>query len=187
LQIEDKKLKGRLRYTESVVHEAQLQAAKVNEWLLHEDAGSLEAEGIEKTWRFQQRDIVKAVETGASRNAFDLSLTELGPYRISFSKSGRHVLLAGRKGHLAVVDRPRLSMVCEVQVRETTRDACFLHNETMFAAAQKKYVYIYDKRGIEVHCLKVGGKQSIVNVLFYCSNNKIFCKMVWDRCRNIWM
>lgn len=31
-----------------------------------------------------------------------------------------------------------------------------LHNEQFFAAAQKKYTYIYDKRGLEVHCLKVG-------------------------------
>jgi U3 small nucleolar RNA-associated protein 7 len=30
----------------------------------------------------------------------------------------------------------------------------FLHNELFFAAAQKKYVYIYDKRGLEVHCLR---------------------------------
>ena len=42
------------------------------------------------------------------------------------------------------------------QVRETVRDVTFLHNEQFFAAAQKKYVYIYDKRGLEVHCLKVG-------------------------------
>lgn len=41
------------------------------------------------------------------------------------------------------------------QVRETLRDVQFLHNDQFFAAAQKKYVYIYDKRGIEVHCLKV--------------------------------
>lgn len=40
-------------------------------------------------------------------------------------------------------------------MRETVRDATFLHNEQFFAAAQKKYVYIYDKRGLEVHCLKV--------------------------------
>jgi U3 small nucleolar RNA-associated protein 7 len=31
---------------------------------------------------------------------------------------------------------------------------CFLHNELFFAAAQRKYVYIYDKRGLEVHCLR---------------------------------
>ena len=42
------------------------------------------------------------------------------------------------------------------QVRETTRDVTFLHNEMFFAAAQRKYVYIYDKRGLEVHCLRVG-------------------------------
>ncbi len=42
-----------------------------------------------------------------------------------------------------------------MQVRETVRDVKFLHNEQFFAAAQRKYVYIYDKRGLEVHCLKV--------------------------------
>jgi len=42
-------------------------------------------------------------------------------------------------------------------VRETIRDVKFLHNGQFFAAAQKKYVYIYDKRGIEIHCCKVGG------------------------------
>ena len=52
------------------------------------------------------------------------------------------------------MDWSRSELVCELQVSETTRDVCFLHNELFFAAAQKKYVYIYDKRGIEVHCLK---------------------------------
>lgn len=41
------------------------------------------------------------------------------------------------------------------QVRETVHDVHFLHSDQFFAAAQKKYVYIYDKRGLEVHCLKV--------------------------------
>ena len=50
-----------------------------------------------------------------------------------------------------------------LQVRETTRDVAILHNEQFLAAAQKKYVYIYDKRGLEVHCLKVSkGLESTV-------------------------
>lgn len=44
--------------------------------------------------------------------------------------------------------------LCATQVKETTRAVTFLHNELFFAAAQKKYVYIYDKRGLEVHCLR---------------------------------
>ena len=109
---------------------------------------------MERTWRFQQQDIVKEVDTGAGRKVFDLSLTELGPYSVNFTRTGRHMLLGGRKGHIALLDWQRLYTVCELQVRETIRDVTFLHNELMFAVAQKKYTYIYDKRGIEIHCLK---------------------------------
>ena len=45
----------------------------------------------------------------------------------------------------------RLLMCCVAQVRETVRDVCVLHNEQFFAAAQKKYAFIYDRSGIEVH------------------------------------
>ncbi len=56
------------------------------------------------------------VETGAGRKVFDLSLGELGPYAIDFTRSGRFCALAGRKGHLAILDWHGLHTICEVQV-----------------------------------------------------------------------
>ncbi|EIE26391.1 WD40 repeat-like protein [Coccomyxa subellipsoidea C-169] len=152
--IADKKLKGQLRHSEKLAAEAAYKAAKAEQWLLPEEAGTLEAEGLERTWRFSQEEIVREAETGAAQKVFDLDLPELGPYNLGFTRSGRHMLLGGRKGHLAIMEWQQRHLVCEVQVRETVRDATFLHNEQFFAAAQKKYVYIYDKRGLEVHCLK---------------------------------
>ena len=97
---------------------------------------------------------VQEVELGAARKAFDLALPSLGPYSLSFSRSGRYMAFCGGRGHLALLDWSRMYPACEAQVHETVRDVCVLHNEQFFAAAQKKYVYIYDKRGIEVHCCK---------------------------------
>jgi U3 small nucleolar RNA-associated protein 7 len=86
----------------------------------------------------------------------------------------RHFLLGGNKGHVALVDALRLDVVRELHLGESVRDVkvstalilwlpgdrlevasesdyCvsisqFLHNETMFAVAQRKYVYIYDNQ-----------------------------------------
>ncbi|KAI8476944.1 MAG: WD40-repeat-containing domain protein [Monoraphidium minutum] len=150
----DRKLKGKLRHTERLLSDASKATAKIGEWLAPAEAGALEAEGAEETWRFKQEDIAAAVAVGARRKAFDLPLPDLGPYCGAYSRSGRHLVLGGRRGHLAVMEWERSRLVCEVQVAETTRAVTFLHNELFFAAAQKKYAYIYDKRGLEVHCLR---------------------------------
>ena len=52
--IGDKKLRGQLRHSEKLAAEAAAQAAKAEEWLLPNEAGGLEAEGLERTWRFSQ-------------------------------------------------------------------------------------------------------------------------------------
>ena len=58
-KLADKKLRGRLRHTEALAEEAAASAAKAHQWLLPDAAGSLEAEGMERTWRFGQSDIVQ--------------------------------------------------------------------------------------------------------------------------------
>ncbi|KAJ7567745.1 hypothetical protein O6H91_01G005000 [Diphasiastrum complanatum] len=152
--IVDKKLKGQLRTKERLFVESALNAAKVEQWLLPSEGGYLEPDGIEKTWNLTQESIVREVDISSSKKSFDLKLPDLGPYAIDFTSSGRFLLLGGRKGHLAILDWKEARLLTEIQVRETTRDVKFLHNELFFAAAQKKYVYIYDKKGVEIHCLK---------------------------------
>ena len=51
--IQDKKLKGKLRATEAKIQKAALNAQDA-ELMLETDAGYLEAEGMEKTWKFNQ-------------------------------------------------------------------------------------------------------------------------------------
>lgn len=151
--IKDKKLRMDIRRSEKAAKEAASRAARA-EILLPSEAGFLEAEGIEKTYKFKQEAIKAAVDVGSAKKVFTLRLEDLGPYSSRYSRNGRYLLLGGKRGHLALADWMSGSLKCEVQVKETVRDISFLHNETMFAAAQKKYVYIYDNQGLEVHCMR---------------------------------
>ena len=47
--------------------------------------------------------------------------------------------MAGRKGHVAVMDCLRTAVGAELQLQQTVYDAHFLHNDTLFATAQEKY------------------------------------------------
>ncbi|GKB88083.1 zf-CCHC domain-containing protein, partial [Tanacetum coccineum] len=71
----------------------------------------------------------------------------LGPYTLDYTASGRYMVAPGRKGHVTLLDLHTMKPIKDVQVRETVRDVVFLHNELFFAAAQKKYTYIYNQAG----------------------------------------
>jgi U3 small nucleolar RNA-associated protein 7 len=90
--------------------------AQTQEWLAPAEGGWLEAEGMEDTWRFKQEDIAAATEYGAAKKVIHLDLPELGPYKCAFSRSGRHMVLGGAMGHLAVMEWQRAHLTCEVQV-----------------------------------------------------------------------
>lgn len=52
--------------------------------------------------------------------------TDLGPYTIDYTSSGRYMLTAGRKGHLAIMDMHTLKPVKDFQVTRFILFACFL-------------------------------------------------------------
>lgn len=153
--IRDKKLRANMKALESKYKNSVLKL-KEAEILQETTPGFLEPEhDLEKTYKVQQRDIYSEVNVEtAKKGKFELKLDQLGPYVVDYTRNGRHLLLAGRKGHVATMDWREGKLGCELQLGETVRDAKWLHNQQMFAVAQKKYVYIYDHTGVELHCLK---------------------------------
>ncbi|XP_072953935.1 probable U3 small nucleolar RNA-associated protein 7 [Typha angustifolia] len=156
--LRDKKLKGQLSVKEKLYGQSAKAAAKAEKWLMPSEEGYLVAEGLEKTRNINQESIVREVDLLSSRKPFDMILPELGPYTLEYTSSGRHMLVGGRKGHIAMIDMITMDLIKEFQVRETVRDVVFLQNEQLFAVAQKKYPYIYNRHGTEIHCLKEHGK-----------------------------
>ena len=152
--IKDKKLRGKLKALEARYQDATLKA-KDAEILLENESGFLEPEGeLERTHRVRQDEIKRDVAIETAKKGFELKLDALGPYVGEYTRNGRGLLLAGRKGHVATMDWRAGRLTTELQLGETVRDARWLHNDQYVAVAQKKYVYIYDHAGVELHCLK---------------------------------
>ncbi|KAI5304205.1 Small subunit (SSU) processome component [Ascosphaera pollenicola] len=152
--IKDKKLRANLKSLENKYKEATLKAKDAE--ILHEhEGGFLEPEGeLERTYKVRQDDIKQSIGIEAAKGAFDLKLDTFGPYVFDYTRNGKDLLLAGRKGHVATMDWREGKLGTELYLNETVRDATWLHNNQYFAVAQKKYVYIYDHAGTEIHCLQ---------------------------------
>ncbi|KAH8275910.1 hypothetical protein KR044_006352 [Drosophila immigrans] len=131
---------------------ANEQAART-ELLLQETAGQLEADEEETTASYRQAEIVANVDLQSASKHFELKL-EHGPYSMRYTKNGRHLLLGGRRGHVAALDWVTKKLHCEFSVQESVEDVQWLHVPTMYAVAQKEWVYFYDKKGTELHCVK---------------------------------
>lgn len=152
--VKDKKLRSNLKRLEDKYKDATLKA-KDAEILLENESGYLEPEGeLERTYKIRQDELQQELGVETSKKGFELKLERQGPYFADYTRNGRHLLLAGRKGHVSTVDWRGGELGCELQLQETIRDAKWLHNNQYFAVAQKKYVYIYDSAGVELHCLR---------------------------------
>ncbi|RKP40073.1 WD40-repeat-containing domain protein [Dimargaris cristalligena] len=147
-------------------HTEASAAAAVAEVLQVGDAGFLEPEGIERTSKVTQKALKSMVDANTAAKMYNLDLDKLGPYFVDYSRSGRQLLLGGRKGHVATFDWQRGDLTCEVQLQETIRAVTWLQDdESLFAVAQKQYAYIYDATGAEVHCLKQHRDPNVLSYL----------------------
>lgn len=147
------KTQSRLEKAEAQEEEASVRAARA-ELLLAEEPGFLVGEDGEDTAKILQTDIVEAVDISSAAKHFDLNLRQFGPYRLNYSRTGRHLALGGRRGHVAALDWVTKKLMCEINVMEAVRDIHFLHSETLLAVAQNRWLYIYDNQGIELHCIR---------------------------------
>ncbi|XP_038063654.1 WD repeat-containing protein 46-like [Patiria miniata] len=149
----DLRVRKSLKRYEERLELASKQAART-ELLLPEDSGFLEADEGEETYQITQQDISEAVDIASATKSFELKMDRFGPYRLNYTRTGRHLLLAGRLGHLAAMDWVSKKLMFEINVMESIREVRWLHLETMLAVAQKKWLYMYDNHGVEIHCIK---------------------------------
>ncbi|KAI5951201.1 utp7 [Candida jiufengensis] len=163
----DKKLNTKLQRLDDQYKDA-IKSKAGTDYLLQEEAGFLEADGpMEKTFKFKQDEIVKEVDSTMANKKFELKLPEFGPYQIDFSRNGRDLLLGGKKGHVASIDWRTGNLACELHLNETVNAIKYLHNDQYFAVAQKKYTFIYDKEGTELHRLKQHIEATLLDFLPY--------------------
>ncbi|KAI5119540.1 hypothetical protein M0805_008526 [Coniferiporia weirii] len=167
--ITNKKL--RLELDRRAAHVSRVHAARADAELLTEaigaESGRVEVEGeMERTWRVGQAEIAREVGGEAAKQRKEWKL-EGGPYRSRYTRNGRHLAIVGRNGHVASFDWQAGTMHAELQLRETCRDITYLHDQSYFAVAQKKYVFIYDQNGVELHKLSNHIEPTLLEFLPY--------------------
>ncbi|XP_053680674.1 WD repeat-containing protein 46 [Anopheles nili] len=144
---------------------ASEQAARA-EILLHEEEGYLEADEGECTTNITQKEIVENVDITTAMKHFNLAL-DFGPYCMRYTKNGTHLLIGGKRGHVAAFDWVQKKLLCEMNVMESVHDVTWLMNHTMYAVAQKNWVHVYDHKGTEIHCIKIMHRSQRLEYLPY--------------------
>ncbi|TFK19018.1 WD repeat-containing protein 46 [Coprinopsis marcescibilis] len=138
--------------------------------LAAEDAGAIQLESpLERTWRISQDEIAKTVGAEAAKGRRELVFPSGGVKRMRWTRNGRHLVFISGKGGSTVSSVDWLNGNVNAQVElagvgnggssgmggkgDGARDVCFLQDQSFWAVAQRRNVFMYDKDGVEVHKL----------------------------------
>lgn len=132
----------------------------------------------ERTLKVKQDELKDLLGVQNAQSVFDLELPDFAPYKkMDFTRNGRYLLIGSKKGHIALMEWKKKDLVCEFQTKQIVRDVKFLKDQTMYAVAQKKYLYIYDNQGIELHQMRDHLEPCVLEYLPYhyllCAGSKL--------------
>ena len=173
--IANKKLRTQLVHQHVLNSNLSQTALETQQNLLQlaaDDAGSIQiTDPLEKTWRISQAEIQSSVGVEAAKGRRELTFGPgQGARRIKWTRNGRHMVFISGKGGTKVssIDWLGGKVHSEVDLTagsnlsgaggnggggEGARDVTFLQDQSFYAVAQKRNVFVYDKDGVEVHRL----------------------------------
>ena len=151
----DKRVNSKLKSIRRVSSVMKRQMDATAKYIPKALGGDIEVESeMDRTFSMSQKKMESQVDFGTKKKLFDFKLPG-GPFTLNPSKNGRHILMTGNGGQASVIDRHSMVSTCDFTVGEPIVTSTFLHDHSLFACAQRKYVYIYSSRsGEEVHCLR---------------------------------
>ena len=155
IKSQDKRVNNKLKTIRRVSAVMKKQADATAKYMPQAMGGDIEVESeMDRTFKMSQKRMETEVDLGTRKKLFNFDLPG-GHFNLTPSKNGRHMLMTGNGGQASVIDRHTMLPTCDVTVGEPIVASTFLHDHSLFACAQRKYVYIYSsKSGEEVHCLR---------------------------------
>jgi U3 small nucleolar RNA-associated protein 7 len=162
-QIPSKKLRAKLhsQQTLSAQYGSHTEATQSLLELAAESAGGIQTTSpLEKTWRISQDEIASSIGSEAAKGRRELDLD--GVRRMRWTRNGRHLVFIHGKGGTNVSSVDWLTgrvngevnlAVVNAAKTDTARDVCFLQDQSFWAVAQRRNVFVYDRDGVEIHKL----------------------------------
>ena len=119
----DRKIEAALTQTRQLKEENNLRLQEQNEFFNTEQGGFIQTETErERTLKVTQRELKTILPVQNANDIFNLRMPDFGPYNLDITRNGKYLMLAGRKGHLAMLDWKTKNLVCEFQAKDKVRD-----------------------------------------------------------------